>query len=210
MEDVPDEVKSLLPLENNLKQQLRQAQAAQERFVITGTTAAELEIPHELTVDGNGLPFLQVDIITSEGKRVFIFATDTLLDNVNDPTIEVGFADGTFKSCSKPFIQIWIIRVCIKRVNIPILYAMLENKSSTSYKAVLEFLCHRCPRFRPDFFVVDFEAAEHSAIMHWYPSIHIQGCRFHYCQVIILKNSPYYIVATSERALLRTKSNRSV
>ena len=184
-EDVPEEVVSLLPSEDNLKQQLRRAQAAQDRVVITGTTAAELEIPNELTVDGKGLPFLQVDVITSEGKRVFLFATDTMLDNVNDPTIVIGFADGTFKSCPKPFVQIWIIRVCIRGVNIPIVYALLENKSTASYKAVLEFLYNRCPRFRPNFFVVDFEAAEHNAILYWYPSTHIQGCHFHYCQVII-------------------------
>ena len=161
---VPEGVKALLPTEANLKQQIRRTQTVQQRVFISGTTAAELEILHELTVNSNGLLFLQKDFHTIEGKRVLIFGTDSILDHVNHPSVSVAFADGTFKISLKEFAQIWIVRVCVKGVNIPVLYAMLENKSGSSYSAVLEFLRQRCPLFIPDIFVVDFEAAEHKSI----------------------------------------------
>ena len=55
---VPEGVKALIPTEANLKQQIRRTQTAQQRVFISGTTVAELEIPHELAVDSNGLLFL--------------------------------------------------------------------------------------------------------------------------------------------------------
>ena len=149
---------------------------------ISGTTAAEFENPHELTVDSNGLLFLQKDFHTIEGKRVLIFGTDSILDRVNHPSVSVAFADETFKISSKEFAQIWIVRVCVKGVNIPILYGMLENKSGSSYSAVLEFLRQRCPLFIPDIIVVDLEAAEHKSIQQHYPACRIQGYHFHFCK----------------------------
>ena len=80
---VPEGVKALIPTEANLKQQICRTQTAQQRVFISGTTAAELEIPHELTVDSNGLLFLQKDFHTIEGKRVLIFGTDSILNRVN-------------------------------------------------------------------------------------------------------------------------------
>ena len=99
-----------------------------------------------------------------EGQRVLIFGADSILYRVNHPSVSVAFADGTFQISSKEFTQIWIVRICVKGVNIPALYVMLENKSGSSYCAVLEFLRQRCPLFIPDIFVVDFEAAEHKSI----------------------------------------------
>ena len=101
---------------------------------------------------------------------------------MNHPSVSVAFADGTFKISSKEFAQIWITRGCVKGVNIPVLYAMLENKSGLSDSAVLEFLRQRCPLFIPDIFVVDFEAAEHKSIQQHYPACRIQGCHFHFCK----------------------------
>ena len=59
---------------------------------------------------------------------------------------------------------------------------MLENKSGSSYSAVLEFLRQRCLLFIPDIFVVDFEAAEHKSIQQHYPACRSQGCHFHFCK----------------------------
>ena len=103
---------------------------------------------------------------------------------MNDPTLATAFADGTFKSSPPNFTQIWIVRITLHGVNIPVLYALLENKTEISYTAVLQFLKRRCPRFDPDTFVVDFEAAEHNAIQAVYPDTRIQGCHFHYCQAL--------------------------
>ena len=105
---VPEGVKALIPTEANLKQQIRQTQTAQQRVFISGTTAAELEIPHELTVDSNGL-FLQKDFHMIEGKRVLIFGTDCILNRMNHPSVSVAFADGTFKISSKEFMMMCFI-----------------------------------------------------------------------------------------------------
>ena len=117
-----------------------------------------------------------------ECKRVLIFGTNSILDRVNHPSVSVAFADGTFNISSKEFTQIWVVRVCVKGVNIPVLYAMLENISGLSYNTVLEFPRQRCPLFIPDIFVVEFEAAEHKSIQQHYPACRMQGCHFHFCK----------------------------
>ena len=127
--------------------------------------AASIEIPDEFKVDGTNRQFLQADITTTDNKRVLIFGTDSLLDAVNTSEASIGFADGTFRSCPLQFSQIWIVRVKIRGANLPILYALLEDKSTLSYWAVLNFLHLKCPRFSPITFVMDYEAAEHKAAM---------------------------------------------
>ena len=102
---VPEGVKALIPTEANLKQQIRRTQTAQQRVFISGTTAAELEIPHKLTVDSNGLIFLEKDFHMIEGKRVLIFGTDSILKRVNHPSVSVAFADGLSRSVRRNLLK---------------------------------------------------------------------------------------------------------
>ena len=130
--------------------------------------AAFTTVPEEYKQYGRGLNFLQKDITTSEGKRVLIFATDQLLDSINTPSASIAYVDGTFKSASPQFTQIWIIRASVDGLSYPVVYALLENKTEISYTAVLEFLSEKCPMFFPSVLLMDYEGAEYNAVRRVY------------------------------------------
>ena len=92
--------------------------------------------------------------------------------------------------------------------NLPILYALLEDKHHTSYAAVLEFLQRRCPLFNPVTTIVDFETAEHKAIFSVFPHTTLRGCLFHFCQCQLkqFRGVPVPFITTDEvlRSLLYT------
>lgn len=172
--------------------QVRRHRKKVNQLPTTFADAASLQIPDELKVDGTGRIFLQADITTKENKRILIFATDTLLEGADSAEVSIAFADGTFRSCPPQFMQIWIVRVQIDGTNLPVLYALLENKTTLSYQTVLEFLHTKCTHFNPVTFVLDFESAEHNAALKTFPNCRIQGCLFHFgqCQRKHIRNFP--------------------
>ena len=92
------------------------------------------------------------------------------------------FAHGTFKTSPQLFTQALIIRAIIESSNLPILYALLEDKRSASYTSVLEFIHSRCPLLKPLTTICDFEKAEHSAASLVFQDSAIRGCMFHFNQ----------------------------
>ena len=82
----------------------------------------------------------------------------------------------TFKSSPPQFEQLWVVLVQIEGVTLPVVYALLENRTECSYVAVLRFIEQRCPSFDPTVFMVDFEGAEHNAVLKVWGSRKIQGC----------------------------------
>ena len=64
----------------------------------------------------------------------------------------------------------------IEGVTFPVVYALLENRTECSYVAVLRFIEQRCPSFDPTVFMVDFEGAEHNAVLKVWGSRKIQWC----------------------------------
>ena len=88
-------------------------------------------------------------MVSPQGKRILIFATDLILDGINTATISILLMDGTFKISPSQFAQLWVIRVRIGRSHIPVLYALLEDKHKTSSQTVLQWLHIRCPFLDP-------------------------------------------------------------
>ena len=91
-----------------------------------------------------------------------------------------------------------------EHTNLPILYALLEDKHHTSYAAVADFLHGRCPLLNPVTTIVDFEAAEHKAILSVFPNTTLRGCLFHICQcqLMQLRNVPEITTDEVQRSLL--------
>ena len=201
----PADIKAILPAAYLLKKQIRSHRAKQRIAPSTASAASDIVIPENYKLTAAGNTFLQADIITGRGKRVLIFSTDLVFDFINTSSIDTFFADGTFKVAPPQFTQCWILRAKVGRhTNLPILYALLEDKHHTSYAAVMEFLQRRCPLFNPVTTIVDFETAEHKAILSVFAHTTLRGCLFHFCQCQLKQFKGVPFITTDEvlRSLL--------
>ena len=179
----PSDIKAILPASYLLKKQIRSYRSKLRIAPSTATNAAEIVIPDNHKKTAAGENFLLADVTTSRGKRVLIFSTDLVIDAVNTSSVDTIFADETFKISPPQFTQCWVLRARLdNHTNLPILYALLEDTHHTSYTAVMEFLHDRCPLLNPVTTIVDFETAEHKAILSVLPNTTLRGCLFHFCQ----------------------------
>ena len=100
-------------------------------------TALEIMIPEEINTR-----FLFIDKNTSSGHRILVFATNKARDILANSKSTV-FMDGTFKSCSKQFCQLYTIHIDIGSTaeetnTIPVLFALLPKKTKRR-----TILCYR-------------------------------------------------------------------
>lgn len=94
------------------------------------------------------------------------------------------FMDGTFKSCSKQFKQIYTIHADYgsseEVTNIhPVLFALLPNKTKDTYVRLFLCIIQVIPEWNPINVTIDFEAATMSALREVFPQVEIHGCYFH-------------------------------
>ncbi|XP_060870098.1 uncharacterized protein LOC132944652 [Metopolophium dirhodum] len=93
------------------------------------------------------------------------------------------FADGTFNYCPKYFYQIYTIHVYKNNIYLPLVYFLLNGKSTECYTKMWNFLKELCGSFnlsfKPNLIRVDFEISAHIAIKFVFPECKILGCKFH-------------------------------
>ena len=71
----------------------------------------------------------------SETPRVIVFATE---ENVKElARAKTWFLDGTFKTAPNIFLQLLTIHGIVRDHPFPLVYALLPNKTTDSYSAVL-------------------------------------------------------------------------
>ncbi|XP_049886684.1 uncharacterized protein LOC126381225 [Pectinophora gossypiella] len=101
------------------------------------------------------------------------------------PNLSHVFLDGTFKVVPKPFYQIYTIHGDLGNGTVvPLLYALLPNKTQETYKRLFNLIKEKNPDFRPTNFKIDFEKAAINAINEIFPEAVVNGCFFHYSQAI--------------------------
>lgn len=132
-------------------------------------------IPNELRNTLNGLPFLRYDI------DFLIFAADEDLRFLAG--CRIWFADGTFKVSPVGYTQLYTIHGTRDGVTIPCVYALLPNKSQSTYNSLLTKLAEIEPRLHPYTVITDFEQAAMNAFRTVFnPQLH--GCHYHFGQCI--------------------------
>lgn len=94
------------------------------------------------------------------------------------------YMDGTFSHCTKHFFQLFTIHGLQNGYYMPLLYCLLPNKSTETYKNLFLLLKTNISDryelyFEPCKIFVDFEIAIHKAIDSVWPNVNINGCRFH-------------------------------
>ena len=180
-----DSVKSALPATHNMKKIINDyRKKTRGHSASSANCARDVVIPLPRCEDSEGGLYVVDDVTTSCGKRVIAFSSDSCLAILNQFHDAV-FVDGTFKTSPKHFKQIWIIRSHVGNTCVPLMYFLIEDKSSPSYTKALEVLKSHCPDFNSNLFMADFEKAEHSAIKAHFPNALIKGCLFHWKQSLL-------------------------
>ena len=89
------------------------------------------------------------------------------------------FCDGTFKYAPKMYHQMYTIHIIKENVYVPIVYFLLRNKKTSTYKTMFTMLHEKCPQAAISLAHFDFEIAARNAFAMVYPSAEVRGCRFH-------------------------------
>ena len=114
------------------------------------------EIPEPLKLTHSGDTFLYFDSGKSD-SRVLVFATLPALDLLSQS--EICHCDGTFSVAPDLFYQVYTNHGVIENAVIPLVYALLPNKTQDTYEKLFGCLEQFGKKV-----VIDFEAAVHNAI----------------------------------------------
>lgn len=131
--------------------------------------------------------FLLADIKEPKNDRILIFSSTSGRECL--ASYKNFFVDGTFKSCSRQFAQLYTMHVDLGSSNeetnvVPILYALLPNKKKGTYVRMLQTIVKEVPLWKPESMNIDYELAAITAIQEVFPNIKIQGCFFHFGQCL--------------------------
>ncbi|RMZ96603.1 hypothetical protein BpHYR1_028538, partial [Brachionus plicatilis] len=93
------------------------------------------------------------------------------------------------------FYQLFTINVILKNKNLPVVYALLPNKSQESYIRFFNLLIANI-EVQPHNILSDFEKSIHIAIEHSLPGTRVIGCYFHLVQNLWRHIQLYKLVKT--------------
>ncbi|KAF0708806.1 MULE domain-containing protein [Aphis craccivora] len=103
--------------------------------------------------------------------------------------LETIYIDRTFSYCLKYFVQFFVIHGFINDYYVPLVFYILNNKSTDTYQLALSYIKNKAMQnfslmFEPKYVTVDFESAIHLAVKSVWPLSEIISyhCRFHLTQ----------------------------
>lgn len=115
------------------------------------------------------------------GKAFVIFTTKLNLQTLC--SADTLLMDGTFKSCPKPFYQLYTILAYINTFYMPLVFALLPDKTQATYETLLHYLLQQCDgtglKCEPQQILTDFERAAMNAVQANFTQSRLVGCRFH-------------------------------
>ena len=147
--DMDSNILANLPAMENMKRDVRRERKKNNHHPVCPKSASDIVIPDQYKVDCANNRFLLADTRNSLGKRVMVFITDSCLDVLQSVRNLIGFLDGTFKTAPKHFTQTLILRVQLQNDVIPVAYAFLEDKTTSSYRQALQELKTAAPLGQP-------------------------------------------------------------
>jgi hypothetical protein len=122
-------------------------------------------------------------LINNSEKYIIAFLTQTNMKYFTKCAIL--YVDGTFKSCPKPFYQLFIIHGAKNSNYTPLVFFLLTGKTTKIYKDAFSNLLGKIDELNLTFTLriiyADFEQAIHLAILEIFPEV---GCRFHLGQTM--------------------------
>lgn len=145
----------------------------------------DIELHPETVIMADGQNFLLADNL--DGDRILIFASPAT--KVMLKVHKNIFIDGTFKSVSKQFSQLYTIHVDLgsteSETNVaPVVFALLPDKKKTTYIRLFRAILREVPEWAPETVSADYEISIIEAVKDVFPAAEFQGCFFHFSQCL--------------------------
>jgi len=140
------------------------------------------------TVDGDinkDEPFL---LYSGQGGRLLVLCAQTELATIYQS--EYLICDGTFEMATNCSYQLYTIHGYLRGECLPLLYAILPNKTTDTYTEMLTLLrsaliAHFCDVGSVQYILTDFELAAINAVQCVFPEVIVKGCTFHFKQSVL-------------------------
>lgn len=120
-----------------------------------------------------------------EYEEIIILYSDNLINELYSNYI--WSIDGTFGVSPNGYTQIYTISILKGHHVIPLIFAVLKNKTGRTYKRLIKIINLLLPNLAPQYIICDFELAAINAFQEKYLNVTMQGCLFHLGQNIIKK-----------------------
>ncbi|CAF5174778.1 unnamed protein product, partial [Rotaria magnacalcarata] len=121
------------------------------------------------------------DRIPAQQRLIIIFSSPEQLQLLE--SCEQLLVDGTFKATPSIFYQLYAMHVVYRNAVLPVIFALIPNKTEQTYRRLIEKVSELCPLWNPKYIMMDFEKASINAFADKFttttnPSL-MSGCFFH-------------------------------
>ncbi|XP_065323562.1 uncharacterized protein LOC135930664 [Gordionus sp. m RMFG-2023] len=127
-------------------------------------------------------------INNDNNNNILVFGTSSMLKIIETCDNDTIYMDGTFYVVPRLFYPLYTIHVLYRETMIPIIYALLSDKTRATYIELFQIILRCCGEnnimFNPRYGQTDYEAAAISALRFVFPTMVIKGCFFHFSQAI--------------------------
>ena len=144
--------------------------------------AFEIDIPEVLRKSTRDRDFLLWDSGKNDEKRMILFGTEQNLMLLGRHAH--WFVDGTFAVAPLLFYQVFTIHSLINNKAVPLVYALMCDKTEATYQRVFDRIKERMPSLKPISIMSDYEKACQNAIQASFPDAQLVGCLFHLGQCL--------------------------
>lgn len=162
-----------------------------ELYPTTRQNDGSFDFDRDKIVTKEGNNFILIDDYENTGSLVL--GDHQLLSVLNFSQCCL-FADGTFKSSTSDFYQLYNIHILTQGgITIPIIFCFLSNKAENTYfqlfARIKQWFTMQQIEFNPSTIMIDYEIAAYNALRRIFPLSNIRGCLFHFAQCIWQKLS---------------------
>ena len=152
-------------------------------------------------------------LMPNSTNDLLIFSTNSNLQRLSE--CNTIYVDGTFKTCPKLYAQVYTIHGLYHGWIIPLVYALLTDKTSATYykffNRVREAMAGLRLVFNPSKIMSDFESGLIETVKLVFPSVNHLGCHFHFAQSIWRKVQDLGLVVDyKENAVIRAFIQRCI
>jgi len=195
--EVPVELQGALPQLDSMRRYIRKHREAIGSPKLVADTREQLPELYNTFSTSSGEDFVKWDS-EPEPCRIVLFSTNSNLQHLESSSH--WFAVGTFKTSPLLFDQLYVISgLKIDGVAVscfPLVFALTPNRTTATYRRLLQKLQELKPGLKPRSVMSDFEKASLAAYTEVFPHTERRGCFFHYRQAnkrrIQRKNSAYF------------------